>query len=95
MSASVGGKRRRHRRAARPVLPRPRRLVEWVDLRSTLRHYLTLDDAAAGRKGGGHYVALCGAVILPAGMTEPGTGTCPNCVELTVPNQGSRRSWWR
>jgi len=73
------GRHRKHRSTR--LTPRPR-IVAWVDLRTTLTHYLTLDAAAAGRKGGGRYIALCGADVLTAGMTDPGTGTCRTCVDL-------------
>jgi hypothetical protein len=44
-----------------------RRGVEVVDIRSLVAHVLS--DDAAGCRGGGHYLALCGAQVIPASLT--------------------------
>lgn len=73
----------KHRRArGRPRLGLRPRLFAWVDLRTSLTHYLTPDAAAAGRKGGGHYIAVCGQTVIPAAMTEPGRGMCQSCTTM-------------
>jgi hypothetical protein len=83
------GKHRRLRRRARLALRRPA-LVAWVDLRTSITHLLTPDAAAAGRVGGGRYIALCGADVIPASMTEPGRGYCQSCRTSSIPTQRSR-----
>lgn len=84
------GKHRKPRRRARLCL-RPPGLFAWVDLRTKLTHLLTPDAAAAGRVGGGRYIALCGADVIPAAMTEPGRGYCQSCrTSTTIPTQRTR-----
>lgn len=73
----------------RPRLAQPR-LFAWVDLRTSVMHYLTPDAAAAGRGGGGRYVALCGWDLIPASMAEPGRGTCQEYTATVIPNQRTR-----
>lgn len=83
----------RHRLNGRPRLRlRPPALIAWVDLRTELTHLLTPDAAAAGRVARGRYVALCGADVIPAAMTEPGTGYCQPCRSTcaTIPSQRTR-----
>lgn len=76
--------RGKHRqRRGRPQLGLRPRVFAWVDLRTSVTHYLTPEAAAAGRRGGGRYIALCGAEVLTAGMTDPGRGTCPSCSSTT------------
>ncbi|MGH3899456.1 MAG: hypothetical protein ACRDTA_14695 [Pseudonocardiaceae bacterium] len=57
--------RRRPRLALQPPAP-----LEWVDLRTSITHLLTPDAAAAGRVRAGRYIALCGAEVIPAGVTR-------------------------
>ncbi len=59
-------------RAAQP--PGLGRTVDMVDLRTSKVHLLTPDAAAADLK-----VALCGADVIPASLTEPGRGYCQSC----------------
>ncbi|MGH3834209.1 MAG: hypothetical protein ACRDSF_00675 [Pseudonocardiaceae bacterium] len=66
----------------------PPRVVEMVDAPTGTTHLLTPDAAAAGRRAEGRYVAVCGAVVLPAGMTDPGRGYCRSCTS----SPGQRRS---
>lgn len=80
----------KHRRLdrRRPTLRR-RCFIDMVDVRSLLTHLMTPDAAAAGFRG--RYVALCGADVIPASLTEPGRGRCKPCVRMSVsiPNQRS------
>ncbi len=59
------------------------RHVEMVDVRTRQAHLLSDAAVAAGRRGGGHYVALCGAEILPASLTTP-RGYCRSCSTSTA-----------
>lgn len=70
----------------------PHRAVEVVDARTRTGHFLTLDALAAGRLPQGRYIALCGQDVLPACLTEPGSGRCPSCVSVSIPSQRSRSS---
>jgi hypothetical protein len=83
------GKHRRLRRRAR-LAPRRPALVAWVDLRTRITHLLTPDAAAAGRAGGGRYLAVCGADVIPASITDPGNGYCQSCYTASIPQQ---RTW--
>jgi hypothetical protein len=78
-------KGRQVQHAAPPQCP-----VEVVDARTRTAHSLTDEALAAGRLPQGRYIALCGQDVLPAGLTEPGSGRCPSCV--WVPRQRSRSS---
>jgi hypothetical protein len=73
----------KHRRLGRgrPTLRR-RCVIDMVDVRTLLTHLMTPDAAAAGRRG--RYVALCGADVIPASLTEPGQGRCEPCVRMSV-----------
>lgn len=55
--------RRRHR-----LTPWRRCLVDMVDIRSLVMHLLTPDAAAAGLRGNGRYIAVCGADVIPASL---------------------------
>jgi hypothetical protein len=77
--------RRRPRLALRPPAP-----LERVDPRTGITHLVTPDAAAAGRVRGGRYLALCGAEVIPAGMTEPGRGHCETC-RTAIPTQRTVR----
>lgn len=79
--------RRRHR-----LTPRRRCLVDMVDIRSLVMHLVTPDAAAAGLRGKGRYIALCGADVIPASLTEPGRFRCEPCLwqSVSVPSQRSR-----
>lgn len=80
----------RHRLANRRVHhAAPPRAVEVVDARTLRGHLLTLDALTAGQLPGGRYVALCGDDVLPACLTEPGTGRCPPCVSIPRQRTGS------
>lgn len=63
----------------------PKGMVEMVDIRTGNNHLLTPDAAAAGRRVPHRYLALCGADILPAALTDPGTGHCGPCRSSTIP----------
>lgn len=81
----------KHRRP-RGLSPRSRPVIKWVDVRTSLAHLLTPEAAAAGRGSGGRYIALCGADVIPASLTEPGRGMCQACTTaiVTIPTQKSR-----
>lgn len=67
-----------------------RRGVEMVDIRSLVTHVLSDAAAVAGRRGGGRYIALCGAEVIPASLTAaPEGGYCGSCV--AIPTQRSTR----
>ncbi len=72
--------------------PGVRATVAWVDLRTGVTHLLTPDAAAAGRVKGGRYIALCGAEVIPAGETEPGSEDCQPCYAAAIPAQRSRNT---
>ena len=76
--------RPRHR-----LTPRRRCLVDMVDIRSLVMHLVTPDVAAAGLRGNGRCVALCGADVIPACLTEPGRFRCQPCLlqSASVPSQ--------
>ncbi|MGH3899319.1 MAG: hypothetical protein ACRDTA_13975 [Pseudonocardiaceae bacterium] len=91
--ADMGKGKHRRPRGAGHELVDPRRLFRWVDVRTNTTHLLTPDAAAAGRLRAGRYVALCGADVLPASLTEPGRcGVCQPCTAAVVliPAQRSR-----
>ncbi len=69
-----------------------RATIAWVDLRTGITHLLTPDAAAAGRVRVGRYLALCGAEVIPAAMTEPGHGDCQPCHAAAIPAQRSRNT---
>ncbi|MGH8571013.1 MAG: hypothetical protein ACREX8_00350 [Gammaproteobacteria bacterium] len=65
---------------------RPRRVIEMVDV-SLEAHFLSDAAAVAGRRGGGHYIALCGVEVLPAALVAAPEGYCRTCAAATVPTQ--------
>ncbi len=71
----------RHRStAARPAWAvRRTRLVEMVDARTDEAHWLTSDALDAGRRGGGRYIALCGADVLAHSLAAPPLDFCRAC----------------
>lgn len=82
----------RHRLAPAPTKQRRRRvhILDLVDARDRLIHFLTPDAHAAGLLPNTDYVALCGAVILPAPLVEPGLVPCRACksvISAIVPSQ--------
>lgn len=84
----MASRRRPNGRRTRDVITE-RRTVEMVDV-TTLQAHLLSDDAA-GHRGGGHYVALCGTDVTPAAMVEPGRGYCRSCSTSTaIPTQETR-----
>ena len=72
------------------LAPQPPAPLERVDLRTGITHLLTPDAAAAGRVRAGRYLALCGAQVTPAGMTESGRGHCVTC-RTAIPTQRTTR----
>ena len=79
----MAGRHRLTGRRTRHVITK-RRTVEMVDLRTMQAHLLDDDAATAGRRGGGHYLALCGAEVIPAAMVEPGRDYCRLCSTSTA-----------
>jgi hypothetical protein len=83
--------RHRYRRIAtlREILDRCRRArppgvalvctIEFADGPTGIAHRVTAAAFAAGRRAGGHYVALCGAQVLPTRRTAPARFHCPAC----------------
>lgn len=71
---------------------RPVRTLDLVDVRDGLIHLLTPDAHAAGLRPKSDYVALCGAVVLPAPLVEPGSRSCWGCKSATVATVPSQRS---
>ncbi|MGH3834695.1 MAG: hypothetical protein ACRDSF_03175 [Pseudonocardiaceae bacterium] len=68
-----------------------RRLVEMVDVRTLVAHFLSDAAAVAGRRGGGHYYALCGVEVIPASLTAtPEHGYCGPCSAAVIPDQRTR-----
>ena len=57
-----------------------------------LIHLLTPDALAAGLRPKTDYVALCGVVVLPAPLVEPGGRSCWGCQSATVATVPSQRS---
>lgn len=85
----MAGRHRFNGRRTRHVVTK-RRSVEMVDVRSLVAHVLPADAAAAGRRGGGRYVALCGAEVIPASLTAaPERGYCQAC-STALPAQRTR-----
>ena len=70
----------------------PVRTLDLVDLRDGLIHLLTPEAHTAGLTSTYDYVALCGAVVLPAALTDPGGRYCWSCLssKSSVPSQSSR-----
>lgn len=71
--------RRRNRQAT------PRGMVEMVDIRTGNNHLLTPHAAVAGRSAPDRYVALSGADVILAALTDPGTGYCWPCRSSAIP----------
>jgi hypothetical protein len=69
----------RHRREDHRARLR-RRTVEMVDARTLQAHLLTDEALAAGRRGDGRYIALCGSDVLPASLAAAERGFCRRCV---------------
>jgi hypothetical protein len=67
-----------------------RRGVEIVDIRTLVAHVLSDAAAVARRRGGGRYVALCGAEVIPASLAAaPEGGYCGSCT--AIPSQRTTR----
>jgi hypothetical protein len=84
----MAGRHRLTGRRTRHVITK-RRTVEMVDVRTGQAHYLSADAVTAGRRGGGHYIALCGTEVIPAAMVEPGRGYFRSC-STAIPIQRTR-----
>jgi hypothetical protein len=68
-------------------------------------HFVTEQDAAAGRAAG-RYVAICGRVVVAASLTTSETSYCGSCVYWRAKNHTAPRknstprknvsgNWWR
>ncbi|MGH3588860.1 MAG: hypothetical protein ACRDS1_01900 [Pseudonocardiaceae bacterium] len=53
-------------------------MIEMVDI-SGEEHFLTDAAAVAGRRGGGRYLALCGAEVIPASLMATPERGCRSC----------------
>jgi hypothetical protein len=72
---------------------RPVCTLDLADVRDGLIHLLTPDALTAELRPKTDYVALCGAVVLPAPLVEPGGHFCwdfKSATAATVPSQRSR-----
>ena len=65
------------------VAPARPLVVTVTETGTRLDHFVT-DDEMGSNIGTGRYTTVCGAVILPASLTEPPTGLCQDC----------QRQWW-
>jgi hypothetical protein len=80
----------KHRLKGRRVQHTPRRrAIEVIDALTLTTHFLTTDAMAAGRLPEGRYTTLCGQDVLPACLTEPGSGRCASCVSIPRQRSGS------
>jgi hypothetical protein len=71
---------------------RPVRTLDLVDVGDGLVHLVTPDALAAGLRPKTAYVALCGAIVLPAPLVEPRGRSCWACKSATVASVPSQRS---
>ena len=85
----MAGRHRLGRRRQQVAQPSSQRAIEVVDARTLTEHLLTMDLLTAGRLPHGRYTALCGEDVLPACLTEPGTGWCSACVAIPGQRLGS------
>lgn len=72
---------RHSKRGAHARIPQqrgPRRPVGIVDAQSGIEHLVT-DASAMEHRHSGRYLALCGARVLAASMTDPGLRRCAEC----------------
>lgn len=71
----------RHRtgRPAWHLIAARRRTIDVVDAATHTAHRLTESALAAGRRGRGRYVALCGVEVHPASLTVAEQGYCGSC----------------
>lgn len=71
----------RHKRRAGsvPLVAARPRAIALTDALSHTAHWVTDDAAAAGRRSGGRYVAVCGLEVLPASLTTPERSYCSSC----------------
>lgn len=76
-----------------------------TDADTLCAHFVTEQDAAAGRSAG-RYLAICGRVVVAASLATPETSYCGSCVywratDHTAPHKDSAprrnkgRNWWR
>ena len=66
-------------RRARPPVPALRCTIAFTDGPTGIEHRVTHEAFAAGRRAGGHYIALCGAQVVPASLATPARFHCPAC----------------
>jgi hypothetical protein len=76
--------------ARAPVATAPVITIELVDRCTEVTHRVTDDAFADGRRVGGRYWAVCGALVLPASLTAPGRGHCPACERSGAPTSRRR-----
>ncbi len=75
-------------------------VIDMVDVTSHLTHLMTPDALDAGRRPHGRYLALCGDLVLPAALVDPGKGYCLPCRQplLQTNARPTRRpwtTWWK
>ena len=56
------------------------RTATMVDAHTHVEHQVT-DASAAQHRHSGRYLALCGARVLAASLTDPGRGRCAECAQ--------------
>ena len=70
------------RRAIGPVTT-TRRVAELVDARTGEVHLVREDAVVSGRQSG-HYMAVCGTVVLAASLTTPAQQYCRSCAQWST-----------
>jgi hypothetical protein len=75
MAGKHSKRRGAHAQVSQQRGPRP---VGIVDAPSGVEHLVT-DASVMQHRHSGRYLALCGARLIAASMTEPGRGQCREC----------------
>jgi len=76
----MAGRHRHRAHAAHAAVPAQRgiRPVRVTDARTRVEH-LVPDESLAARRHAGRFLAVCGAEVLAASLTDPGRGRCRQC----------------
>ncbi|HWR48450.1 MAG TPA: hypothetical protein VN327_12695 [Pseudonocardiaceae bacterium] len=62
-----------------------------TDANTRCAHFVTEQDAAAGRAVG-RYVAICGRAVIAASLTTPETSYCGSCLYWRAKNHTAPRT---
>jgi hypothetical protein len=83
----------RHRATSRRASsPAPlQRAIDMTDGPTGVTHRITDDGLAAVYRAEGRYPAMCGAVVQPASLTDPGRSRCTSCVPVPAQRSGPSR----